>query len=380
MRSLSLLLSASFFWVACVTPQHDDWQVFHPPAEPSPTGEPLEPAECRSFDLTEAPDAEADSTPAAVEAATLLNRILRQEPVTLVDQEYLQSLLDQSAPLDTPIAKAVVSAAMLQEYVKYFDNSQFIDDSEASAWRVSNMIDIRNLDATLAKYDLNLGREFQTNIFFQNRFFTEIVSTLADTHHLHSRAVVEALRVINQENETAAAKSSSLWAKVAPQEDNTISMPVAEALNLDQFAQKSRDELFEAVDDLAGRQEFRQAVKILNTVESDDLYYSTAREKIRAVSNQAVELLRSKAAEMFEQARRLPLGEIRLNHLVEAREILQQAVQDFPDSDKIFTANANIKIIDRYIEEAKSTTPETSISGESGQASNPEQAPTVGSL
>ena len=105
---------------------------------------------------------------------------------------------------------------------------------------------------------------------------------------------------------------------------------------------------------MADNGQFKQAVDQARKIGTGDPSYPQAKEKIKTFSNQAVQSLRQKAAQAFQNA--MPATDIGVKsaYLEQARLYLQQALTDFPDADSLDTVKENLNIITKDIERLES--------------------------
>ncbi|MCB9228505.1 MAG: hypothetical protein H6618_02750 [Deltaproteobacteria bacterium] len=100
---------------------------------------------------------------------------------------------------------------------------------------------------------------------------------------------------------------------------------------------------------LSERRQYPEALTILKTIPQDSLYQAEATDKIREISNLAVQELRHKAAKAFQSASPISDQATRSAYLEEAREHLESALKDFPDSDQLRTVRKNLDMINKAL-------------------------------
>jgi hypothetical protein len=113
---------------------------------------------------------------------------------------------------------------------------------------------------------------------------------------------------------------------------------------------KKRDNLLWESELLAQRGMYKEAITKVTTINEADPFYPTAKEKIRDFSNKAVQTLRQKAAQAFENALPVSDPKSKTAYLEEAKKYLEEAIQDYPQADHISTVKENLAVISRDIE------------------------------
>lgn len=100
-------------------------------------------------------------------------------------------------------------------------------------------------------------------------------------------------------------------------------------------------------DELAEQGQYKEAIELLNAIDQSDPYYATAQEKIRLLSNRAVQALRQRAAKAFQSS--IPLTETsqKIVLLEEAKKLLEEALNQYPGADQLGTVQENLAVINR---------------------------------
>jgi hypothetical protein len=101
---------------------------------------------------------------------------------------------------------------------------------------------------------------------------------------------------------------------------------------------------------LADRGKHRAAIKILGYVDESSALYQGAKDKIKEFSDTAVQTLRRKAALAFQSARPLSDVETRAAYLRQAKQYLEQAIENYPDAAQLPTVRDNLRVISRDLE------------------------------
>ena len=95
---------------------------------------------------------------------------------------------------------------------------------------------------------------------------------------------------------------------------------------------------------------YQEAVTLLQSLPEDSLYRAEADNKIREISNLAVQDLRRKAARAFQSARPISDFNTRAAYLKDAKKYLEQALEVFPASDQLRTVRQNLEVINKSLE------------------------------
>jgi cell division septation protein DedD len=114
---------------------------------------------------------------------------------------------------------------------------------------------------------------------------------------------------------------------------------------------------------LADKGAFKQAIDFAARIDNRDPFFDQAKEKIKIYSNRAVQDLRQKAAQAFQNAMPVADNRAKAAYLKQAKELLEQALQDYPVADQLDTVRDNLAVITRDLsgidQEAGDNTPNT---------------------
>lgn len=110
------------------------------------------------------------------------------------------------------------------------------------------------------------------------------------------------------------------------------------------------DALLQEARQHAEKEDFKKAIQFAKQIDDRDPFYPAAQEKIKLFSNMAVQDLRKKAANAFQRA--LPVSDIdtKISYLQQAKEFLEQAINEFPEADQIQTVEQNLEVISQDLE------------------------------
>lgn len=115
---------------------------------------------------------------------------------------------------------------------------------------------------------------------------------------------------------------------------------------------------------LADKGEFKQAIDFAGRIDNRDPFFDQAKEKIKIYSNRAVQDLRQKAAQAFQNAMPVADSRAKAAYLKQAKDLLEQALKDYPVADQLDTVRDNLAVITRDLsgidqETAGGNTPKT---------------------
>jgi hypothetical protein len=121
---------------------------------------------------------------------------------------------------------------------------------------------------------------------------------------------------------------------------------------------KRSDMILMQAQKLADKGEFKQAIEQAGRIENQDPFFEQAREKIKVYSNRAVQDLRQQAAQAFQNAMPMSDPKAREAYLVQARQLLEKAIQEYPSADQLDRVRENLTVITQNLESlAKDSTP-----------------------
>lgn len=101
---------------------------------------------------------------------------------------------------------------------------------------------------------------------------------------------------------------------------------------------------------LADRKDYQGAVKLAQDISENNPLSNSAKEKVRAFSNLAVQDLRRKAALAFQNA--LPVADLRIKqtYLKEAKDYLELALNDYPGAEQLGKIKENLAVISKDLD------------------------------
>ncbi|MCX6130965.1 MAG: hypothetical protein NTX25_18145, partial [Proteobacteria bacterium] len=96
-------------------------------------------------------------------------------------------------------------------------------------------------------------------------------------------------------------------------------------------------------------------------IENSDPFFDQAKEKIKVYSNRAVQDLRQKAAQAFQNAMPVADDRAKLAYLKQAKDLLELALKEYPTADQLDTVRENLAVITRDLSGLERDTAQDSI-------------------
>lgn len=146
-----------------------------------------------------------------------------------------------------------------------------------------------------------------------------------------------------------------MWASLQPTHKETVepAKPAVEKPQQTVFSAgdfRRGDVLLAEAQRLADKGEFKKAIERVGQISAQDPFFGAAKERTRFFSNLAVQDLRQKAAAAFQTALPLTETDSKAGYLERARQYLNDAIQNYPDSDQLQTVRENLAIIVKDLE------------------------------
>jgi hypothetical protein len=211
---------------------------------------------------------------------------------------------------------------------------------------------VDTLEKIVAQRGLDLVGALGRNPFLQSASVHRQVVTAASRPG-NSEGFTQALR-------NATARQVDLWKAIAGDIGNIPETPVAapETVSTPEAVDpnapppsltdlRSGDDVIAEAEALASRGEFEQAVGLLSSVDGASPMYPMAQERLKTVSNRAVQDLRRQAAIAFQTAAPLTDPKSRAVYLEQAKTLLETALAKYPAADQLPTVRENLAVISR---------------------------------
>ncbi len=110
---------------------------------------------------------------------------------------------------------------------------------------------------------------------------------------------------------------------------------------------RSGDNVLMEAQDLAAAKRYSEAIAKAKIVSNQNPMFREAQDKIKTFSNEAVRELRQKAAQAFQNALPVADQQAKMAYLVEAKEYLETALQQYPMADQLDTVRENLSVISK---------------------------------
>lgn len=201
----------------------------------------------------------------------------------------------------------------------------------------------RALEQELGPFKISLENALNRNVAIKNpnvyKMVLDIIEHTADIESYKTNIKA----VIRDEAQKWASLLSSSYTEQplssTESESNSTNSQTTE------YDLKKSDSLLLEADSLADMGQFRKAIEQVSQIGQSDPLYSAAEEKIKGLSNTAVQILRQKAAQAFQDAIPSDDPNTRVAYLEQARSYLEEALRDFPKSDQLATVSENLRVI-----------------------------------
>ena len=215
-----------------------------------------------------------------------------------------------------------------------------------------------SLEEELNPYGIDLSAALSQNVALKNHlvygFALKALENSTDTDAYKSQITGiiykeaqswAALLPKNTENESLVEES------LAEDEEEKMPLPLsAEDL-------RRGDSLMTQAQILADQGRFKKAIDTVSGIKEADPLFLSAKEKIKGFSNLAVQRLRQQAAQAFQDAMPATDPETKSKHLEKAKQYLEKALKDFPNSDQLATVSENLVVIALDLEKIRKEEP-----------------------
>ncbi len=128
-------------------------------------------------------------------------------------------------------------------------------------------------------------------------------------------------------------------------EQPTADSPAPEAAPLSPGDLARGDAILAQAEKFAEDGAYKKAIDALAQIPATDPIFDSAHEKARRYENLAVQELRQKAAQAYQNS--MPSGDLRTkaSYLESARKILESAISDYPEAEQISVVKQNLAVI-----------------------------------
>lgn len=296
----------------------------------------------------------------------------RRMPYTQADTDYLAKFTRK--PQSGSLEEAVVTVSIVRSVLVKADSSHSFEEQDIynrqptpnapAMGGVAAPVKPASLEDSIKSKEINLTEALENNPYLKSFEIYQLVD--------------EALKKTQntpefQEKVAALLKSeASRWSAIAPNGAQAAVPPVTTpptdavapavvppvttppttvaSLPPSPAEIKASDVALMEAQKLAEQGLYKLAIKKASTVSNTDPLFPTAKEKIKTFSNRAVQALRQKAAEAFQNAMPVSDPATKVSYLEQARGYLQEAINNFPEADSLPTVQENLAVISRDLD------------------------------
>ena len=290
--------------------------------------------------------------------------------MTPADEDFLDSLA--SAPEHLSLEETALGLGLVYKWLAIVErrgpNIQEADLADGAESDDSGEFGLdqeadelpRSLEELLNDKQIDFPRALAANAYLKSFHFQQMVLKAIKSGAGQSdafvtgvkRALKENARVWSQlQKELDGQEAADAAVAQEPEEgQSSKEEKVAPALPFGGNTFVSDEDLLKDAQTLLDQGEHYKAVERLKSMNEDSLFYATSMEKIKEISNVAVQDLRRKAARAFQSAKPIADRKTRAAYLTEAKEFLEQAIELYPTADQIPTVRENLEVINKSLD------------------------------
>lgn len=262
---------------------------------------------------------------------------------------YIVRLSEESAPF-TPEDKAVLDQIPASPTPGSFAEAAIVVGVLKQTLNKQLPSPEMSLETQFSKRGVSLAEALKKNLAIKNpKVYHMVVLALAQTSNSQNYRD-EVVAVIKGEADKWSNILGDQPANSTVENPPVVTEDVPATPTYSTAEFKKRDNLLWESELLAQQGLYKQAITKVTTIGESDPFYPTAKEKIRDFSNKAVQNLRQKAAQAFENALPVTDAKSKTAYLEEAKKYLEEAIQDYPQADHISTVKENLAVISHDIE------------------------------
>jgi hypothetical protein len=314
-------------------------------------------------------DPETPASPVGPAKAVDLNRSFNRlnDPSMQLMDEDIQLATSLYPATKGSLEEALVILAQLRllkiqtEQSSKFHSRDLYEEGNIKTVTPSNQA---SMEKQFKDLSIDLAVNFNQNSHLKNLSTLALLKTLLD-HTSNSAAFNQSLQaIIDVEAHKWAALQKSAPAAESPETPGDPVppiAPVAVAPNPSPDASaigssevhtagsdlKRSDAILMQSQKLADKGEFKQAIEQASRIDGRDPFFDQAKEKIKVYSNRAVQDLRQKAAQAFQNAMPVADNRAKAAYLKQAKDLLEQALKEYPTADQLETVRENLAVITR---------------------------------
>lgn len=259
----------------------------------------------------------------------------------LKDSELLKRI---PSPAQNSFEKAALTIGVVRQVTAQALSMSEEESGQGGALEKSSIM----IQEALQRHEVDLLDVLSNNIALkQHGIYRLVLEALA--YSSDSQAYKDEIR-------TAIFKEAEQWASLLPQKLISEDLPNEEPDVESAPEQLTPGDLLRGDHILSQAQGFAEDLKFLKAIKKaqqigqTDPLYPSAQEKIKTYSNNAVQRLRQKAAQSFQNALPIDDQKVKVAFLIEARDFLQEALSNYPDAEQIPTVRENLAVIKQDLE------------------------------
>jgi tetratricopeptide (TPR) repeat protein len=309
-----------------------------------------------------------DAAPVASNLTRTFNR-LSDPTMRLMDEDIRAATALHPAPKGS-MEEAVLILAQLRllkvqtEQSSKFQSRDLYEQGEGDQAAVAPNPNLPSMEKQFRDLDIDLVTSFNQNTHLKNLSTLALVKSLLEQTSNSPTFQSGMQTIIDQEAEKWAAlqKTTKPGEQPTPEaaasvpSDGVAAAPAEPEPSLSTVPGdgpsgpadiKRSDAILMQSQKLADKGEFKQAIDFAARIDNRDPFFDQAKEKIKIYSNRAVQDLRQKAAQAFQNAMPVADNRAKAAYLKQAKELLEQALKDYPVADQLDTVRDNLSVITR---------------------------------
>ena len=251
------------------------------------------------------------------------------EPITEQETEMIKSITKESYNTHGSIEEATFALYILNSVITNVNFSE------------------KTLYQTCIGYDFSIIKAISLN-------------PLLKTYKVYNMVMMASQKSDNREEASFVAKLSGivnkqidLWTTLKQYDEGGIPIAGDETSGTEVKYDTSSDEgILKTAQSYADSYQYKEAVGLLEKIDSSSEQYTAAQQKIQDYSYLAVQDLRRKAATVFQNSISVSDPKVKAMYLEEAKKYLQIALKDYPhiSEDQSSTVKENLMIIEENLD------------------------------
>jgi tetratricopeptide (TPR) repeat protein len=340
------------------------------PKSPAPVGKKVaiqkEGAKTQPAATVPSPSGTALSTDTPANLQTLLQK-LSDPSFPVPDTDITDALKYSNSPVGS-LAQAIYITGQLRNFRVRLDQSTGFQEnnSKETATDGQDIGKASSLEDYFRELNIDLSSALSLNSHLKNTGVSSIVRDLLDRTQ-NSTEFYRSVASLIQAPKVDVSSQSSPASADSPKQTSITDTPSISATNPEYVEssevaiaaselKKSDSSLMQA-QRLADKGDFKQAIDQAARIDRTDPFYDLAREKVKTFSNLAVQDLRKKAAEAFQNAMPIQEPRAKLSYLYQAKDLLERALKDYPQADQLDRVKENLDVIRRDLENLEQAQP-----------------------